>query len=113
MDDALAFIVDGNDHIVEVVTTEVDLSGFGETGYFRLQSFDIDIPQWDGQDKWREGQWRIIYELPIGCLEMDLPHMMSGDTLSMNVGDPNGTRSLRRCISKPAKTQPTTVHTTP
>ena len=109
MDDALAFIVDGNDRIVEVITTEVDLSGFDETGYFRLQSFDIDIPQWGGQDKWREGEWRIIYELPIGCLEMDLPNMMSGDTLSMNVGDPSGTSSLRRCISKPAVVAPIAI----
>ena len=102
MDDALAFIVDGNDRIVEVVPTEVDITGFEETGLFRLTSFDIDIPQWEGQDKWRDGRWRIIYELPFGCFEMGLPNMKSGDTLEIYVGDSGGTSSLRHCISKPA-----------
>ena len=102
MDDALAFIVDGNDHIVEVIPTEIDFDDFEETGLFRLTSINVDIPRWDGQDRWREGRWRMIYELPFGCFEMDLPAMRNGDSLEITIGDPNGTPSLRPCISKPA-----------
>ena len=110
MDDAIAMIVDGNDHIVEVVTTKVNLDHFDEDGYLRLQSFEVDIPQWEGQDQWREGHWRLIYELPIGCFEIDLPSMREGDRLEMFVGDPNGTPTLRPCVAKPIVVDQTEVH---
>ena len=108
MDDALAFIVDGNDRIVEVIPTGVDLSNFEERGVVVLESFKIGIPERDGDEHWRQGRWRVIYEFPIGCFEIDIPNMRSGDTLWINVGDSSGTNTIRECTNKPAIAEPVT-----
>ncbi len=110
MEDAIAMIVDGNDRIVEVVPTKVDLSDFAERGVLTLESITIDIPKWDGEglSHWIPGKWRVIYELPIGCFEIDIPNMKSGDTLAITVGDPRGTTTIRECTNKPALAEPVT-----
>ena len=51
----------------------------------------------------------MIYEMPIGCFEIDIPNMMSGDMLKINVGDPRGTKTIRECTHKPIAAEPATA----
>ena len=96
---ATVLVVDGDDHIIEVATQEW-VERTGELGPGVISAWDsadtIEIPITTLSES-TEG-WRLIFEVPNGCYEIDILAMEPGDTITLK---PSPGRLLRACEQHP------------
>jgi hypothetical protein len=98
---ALIFVVDGEDRIIEVATqewTENPDPGPGIiSSWLAVEPVEIMVTDPSGAG----GQWRLIFELPNGCFDVDINTPEPGDSLFIEPMPGGG--PMRPCTRPPIR----------
>ena len=100
-EEAVVILVDPADRVVDVSTQTWEKSvtdgGFEWDSVERVQ---MVVP--DGYEPAGSGEWRLIWELPIGCYEASIVPVGAGGSVTVDKSPPVGGLEVRRCVAKPS-----------
>ena len=100
-EEAVVILVDPADRVVDVSTQTWEQSVVG--GGFEWDSVEraqMVVP--DDYEPAGSGEWRLIWELPIGCYETSIWPVGAGGSVTVDKSPSIGGLAVRRCVTHPA-----------